>query len=214
MSMLLDGSRSPGVTSPPRPGRLRRLLTRSTSGGAGTGSTPASTAVSGPPAAAEGGWVAAMVRDHADALEVVRVARGLAHEGDGRLLLLVPQPATGLAVDATVHILMQRRREEAALEIVGRVLPALEDPLGRLREIRTQVVPYGRAWWPNRRPDGDLGADPVLHAVLSAASRAGAVVLVTPAALLPGPDNNGRPVLLDIAARRAMPTLPAQGTHG
>jgi len=99
----------------------------------------------------EGRWVAAAVTDDLDAVEVVRVARGHAVEGDGRLLLLVPQPAGGFTTEPMVSVMMQRWREEAALAIVGRVLPVLEESAAPLREVRTQVVPHGSVSW---RVDG------------------------------------------------------------
>jgi len=158
-----------------------------------------------PAAPSEGRWVAAAVTDDLDAVEVARVARGLASEGDGRLLLLVPQPAGGFTTEPMLSVMMQRRREEAAVAIVGRILPVLEDSAAPLREVRTQVVPHGSVSWAGRRPDGELGSGSVVGAVLSAARRAGADVLVAPAAMLPGRTPDGRPALVDVARRRVIP---------
>jgi len=158
------------------------------------------------PVPPDGRWVAAAVTDDLDAVEVARTARDLAGAGDGRLLLLVPQPAGGFTTEPMVSVMMQRRCEEAALAIAGRVLPVLEDSAAPLREIRTHVVPHGWVSWSGRRPDGDLGGGPAVRAVLSVARRAGAGVLVVPAAMLPGRTRDGRPLLVHVDDQRVVPT--------
>jgi hypothetical protein len=155
------------------------------------------------------GWVAAAIPDNLDAVEVARTARGLALEQDRPLLLLVPQPGTGFTIDPTVHVLAQRRREEAAAAVVGRVLPVIEAPGARVREVRVQVVAHGSGTLRRRHRDAGLRPGPALVALLTAARRAGAGVLVVPASMLPERRHDGRPVLLDVEARRVIPAAPA-----
>lgn len=183
-----------------RPTIARRLLRRR---GDPRGSSRAHRGQAEPP---EGRWVAAVVTDDLDAVGVARTAGGLAREGDGRLLLLVPQPGRGFATEPMVSVMVQRWREEAARAIVGRILPVLEDPTVPLREVRVQVVPHGAVSWPGRRRDGEPGVGPAARAVLSAARRAGVDVLVGPTRMLPALARDDRPLLVHVDRPRVTPT--------
>jgi len=109
--------------------------------------------------------VAAVVADDLDAVRTVRYAARLARAAQRPLLLLVPLPGTGLSIDAALHGVTHRRREREADAILGRVTPVLER---HGVPVSTRVVTF-----PPRR-----ARIPGLSAVLCAARRADAVVLV------------------------------------
>lgn len=138
------------------------------------------------------GPVVAVVTDAACAVQVARRAVQLAGQERRPLLLLVPLPALGFTIDPVVLRLAHQRRGADAAAVLGRIAPAL----GAARTATSvRVVPHSAK-------TGE-GSPAVARAVLAAAARAGAAVLVAPGALpVDASTHRHRTVLIDPEQRR------------
>lgn len=133
--------------------------------------------------------VVAVITDAAVAVEVARRAAQLAADEHRPLLLLVPLPTIGFTIDPVVLRLAHQRREANAAAILGRITPAL----GAARtDTAVRILPH--------RGDTGEQSPAVAKAVLAAATRAHAAVLVAPGTLPLGASatrHRHRTVLID-----------------
>lgn len=118
--------------------------------------------------------VAAVITDAAVAVEVARRAARLAADEHRPLLLLVPLPTLGFTIDPVVLRLAHQRREANAAAILGRIAPAL-GAASTDSDTAVRIVPH--------RGDTNEQSPSVTRAVLTAATRAHAAILVAPGTL-------------------------------
>lgn len=149
--------------------------------------------------------VAAVITDAAVAVEVARRAAQLAADEHRPLLLLVPLPALGFTIDPVVLRLAHQRREANAAAILGRIAPTL-GAASADSDTAVRILPH--------RGDTGEQSPAVAKAVLAAATRAHAAILVAPGTLPLGASatrHRHRTVLID-PGRRVVTRADAQET--
>lgn len=138
--------------------------------------------------------VVAVITDGPEAVTVARCAAGTATEQDRPVVLLVPMPRPSFTTDAVIAFRMCQEAMRESEAIAARARPAL-DAAG-VMAVTTRIV-----WYRPRR------ARSPVRAVLAAAHRVGAVVLVV---AVPG---SRRSAVLELGPRALLPHAAVDPLH-